>query len=188
MDFLADLWLPILVASVFVFLASSVLHMLIPIHKGDFQGLPSEGELMAAMREQGVQRGNYVFPYASSMKELGTPEMREKYDKGPVGFLSVLPNGPPAMGKSLVQWYLFSLAVSTVVAYAAMLALAPGAEYMAVFRFTGTVAFLGYASSAIPDSIWKGQSWGTAAKYVFDGIVYGLVTAGALGWLWPAAA
>lgn len=53
---------------------------------------------------------------------------------------------------------------------------------------TGTVAVLAYAVTYIPDSIWKGLSWGVTAKFMFDGLIYGLVTAGTFGWLWPAAA
>ena len=34
------------------------------------------------------------------------------------------------------------------------------------------------------DSIWKGQGWKITAKFIFDGVVYGLVTAGVFGWLW----
>ena len=37
----------------------------------------------------------------------------------------------------------------------------------------------------ISESIWKGQSWSTTLKFVFDGLVYGLLTAGVFGWLWP---
>ena len=44
-----------------------------------------------------------------------------------------------------------------------------------------------YALSNIMNSIWKGVRWGTTFKYVVDGIVYGLVTGGTFGWLWPKA-
>ena len=37
---LVDLWLPILLSAVLVFVASSILHMVIPIHRGDFGKLP----------------------------------------------------------------------------------------------------------------------------------------------------
>ncbi len=63
-----------------------------------------------------------------------------------------------------------------------------GADYMAVFRFTGTVAILAYAVCAVPDSIWKGQRWSVTIKFVFDGVVYGLATAGTFAWLWPDVA
>ncbi len=187
MEFLADLWLPILLSSVIVFIASSILHMVIPIHKADFKKIPGEEGVLAAMREQGVKPGQYMFPCAGSMKDMCTPEMTEKYKLGPVGYATVLPNGTPAIGKSLIQWFLYSVLISIFVAYIGHLALSHGAEYRPVFRVTGTVAVLAYGIAAIPDSIWKGVSWCTTAKFIFDGVVYGLLTAGTFGWLWPDA-
>lgn len=35
MAFLTDLWLPILLSAVFVFIASSISHMVLPFHKKD---------------------------------------------------------------------------------------------------------------------------------------------------------
>ncbi len=188
MDFLTDLWLPILLSAVFVFIASSILHMVIPIHKGDYKKIPGEDLVLAEMRAQGLQPGEYMLPCASCMKDMASPEMIEKFNQGPVGFLTVMPNGPWTMGKSLVQWFIYSLLVSVFTAYVARHALDPGDAYLTVFRLTGTVAVLAYAFANIPNSIWRGASWGTALKFTFDGIVYGLVTAGAFGWLWPAAA
>ena len=185
---IAQLWMPILVSAVFVFIASSLLHMVIPIHKGDYKKMPGEEKVLAEMRANGLQPGSYMFPCAASMKDMGSPEMIEKMNKGPVGNLIVIPSGPFNMGKSLGQWFAYSVLISVFVAYAGTLALSAGAGYSAVFRFTGTIAILGYAFSAVPDSIWKGQGWGITGKFVFDGIVYGLVTAGTFGWLWPTAA
>ncbi|MHC5065993.1 MAG: hypothetical protein ACYTG5_18690 [Planctomycetota bacterium] len=182
-----DLWLPILVAAVFVFIASSILHMVIPIHKGDFTKMDGEAEVMASMRTQGVEPGNYMFPCASSMKEMTSPEMIEKLNQGPVGFMNVYPNGPMNMGKSLGQWFVYCIVISVVVAYLTGIAYAPGAGYPEIFRFAGTVAILGYGLNAFTESIWKGVKWSTSFKFLFDGIVYGLVTGGAFGWLWPAA-
>ncbi|MFQ5505381.1 MAG: hypothetical protein ACE5F1_11370 [Planctomycetota bacterium] len=89
------------------------------------------------------------------------------------------------MGKNLVQWFLYSLAIGVFVAYVATMGPSRGAEYMEVFRMTGTVAILGYGVSSIPDSIWKGVSWTITLKFIFDGIVYSLVTDGTFAWLWP---
>lgn len=181
-----DLWLAILVAAVFVFIASSVLHMVIPIHKKDYKKIPGEASLLEAMRGQGVQRGHYMFPGCDDMKEMATPEMVEKMNQGPVGFLTVMPNGPINMGKSLIQWFIFSVLIGIFTGYIAGMALGPGAD--GVFRTTATIAVLGYAVSNIPDSIWKGVTWDITAKFVFDGVIYGLVTAVAFTWFWPAAA
>jgi len=183
---LADLWLPILVSGVFVFIVSSVLHMVIPIHKADYKGMPGEADVMTAMRGQGVQPGSYVFPCAGSMKEMGTPEHMEKLKQGPVGYLTVIPNGPMPMGKYLGFWFVYSILIGVFVGYIGAFSLAAGAEYMEVFRVTGTIAILGYATANLVDSIWKGVAWSITAKFVFDGIVYGLVTAGTFGWLWPS--
>jgi hypothetical protein len=185
-DFLLELWLPILLSAVLVFAASSVIHMATPMHKGDHKGLPEEARLLAGLREAGLAPGSYVFPYVGSMKEMATPETMARYQQGPVGFATVLPSGPPAIGKSLVQWFLFSLLVSACVAYLANAFLATGTPYLSVFRLAGTVAFLAYGFGQISDSIWKGQSWGTTLRYLFDALVYALLTAGVFGWRWPA--
>jgi len=187
MEFLTDLWLPIVLSAVFVFLASSIIHMVIPIHRGDYDQLADEDAILATMRDHYVQPGNYHFPFCNSMKDMGSEQMIEKYNHGPVGFVSVLPNGPMNMGKSLIQWFVYTLVVSAFVAYLASFSMAPGAEYRPIFRMAGTAAFLGYGIGAVLESIWKGQKWSTSFKFVFDGLVYALVTGGTFGWLWPDA-
>jgi hypothetical protein len=187
-EFLSDLWLPILLSAVFVFIASSILHMCLPLHRGDYAALPGEADLMTAMRAQNLGRGEYMFPCAPSMKEMGTPEMVEKYRQGPVGIMTILPSGPPAIGSNLVVWFIYSVIVSMFVAYIASLGLAPGTPYLTVFRTAGAAAVLAYAVASMPDSIWKGRPWSTTFKFMFDGVVYGLLTAGTFAWLWPAAA
>ncbi len=184
---LLDLWLPILLSAVFVFIASSLIHMCLPVHKADYKKLPGEDSVLEAIRAQGVQPGEYTFPCAASMKDMGSPEMVQKFNRGPVGFLLVMQNGPFHMGKSLVQWFLFSVLVGIFAAYIASIGLVRGAASMAVFRLVGAAGILGYAVTSIPNSIWKGLSWKITAKFVVDGIVYGVVTGAAFAWLWPAA-
>jgi hypothetical protein len=183
---LMDLWLPVLLSAVLVFVVSSIVHMVLPYHRSDYTKLPGEANVMEAMHKEGVPPGNYMFPCAASMKDMGSPEMKKKYDKGPVGFVNVFPNGPPAMGKSLVQWFVFSVVVSFLTAYIASRTLATGTHYLQVFRVVGAVAFLAYSGAQPVDSIWKGQKWSVSVKHVFDGLLYALVTAGCFGWLWPA--
>ncbi len=183
---LTSLWLPILLATVFVFIASSIVHMATPMHKGDYEGLPNEDAVLEALRKHGVRPGMYRFPFACSMKEMGTPQMLEKLKRGPVGSMIVQPGGT-SIGKSLVQWFLFSLLISVFAAYVGTMACPVGEHYLRVFRVTGTVAVLGYAVTNIDHSIWKGESWGVTARFFIDGVIYGLVTAGTFGWLWPQA-
>jgi len=188
MEFLSDLWLPILLSAVFVFVASSIIHMALPIHKGDFGKLPNEGSVLSDLRKHGVPPGQYMFPCAGSMKEMGTPEMIEKMKQGPVGHMTVLPSGPMNIGKNLVQWFLFSVVVGALVAYVARPVLPPGSPYLSIFRVTGAAALLAYGATHAMNSIWKGQHWGVTGKFFLDGVVYSLVTAGTFGWLWPDAA
>ncbi len=187
MVYMADLWLPILLSAIFVFIVSSVIHMVLPFHKADCKKLPGEERVLEEMRAQGVKSGDYMLPCPESMKDMGSPEMIEKYKQGPVGFLTVMPPGVPAIGKSLVQWFLLALLISVFVAYAARLGLKLGAETMVVFRMTLTVAILGHTVSYICDSIWKGRSWKITLKFVCDGVVYGVVTAATFALLWPDA-
>lgn len=185
MVYLTALWLPILISAVFVFVASSVLHMLLTYHHKDYGKLPDEDVLLEAMRKAGVRPGNYRFPCPASQKEMSSPEMMEKYEKGPVGLIHVVPSGPPAMPKYLAMWFVYCLLVGILVAYLTGRTLTAGEDYMAVFRVAGTTAFIAYGVGGIQESIWKGQLWSTTIKNLVDALVYALLTAGVFGWLWP---
>ena len=158
--------------------------MVFKYHNKEFRRLPDEDSTLESLRQAGVTQGLYHFPHCASMKEMGDPDMLEKMERGPVGFLTVMPSGPPAMPKFLTLWFLYTLLVGVFVAYISGRTLGPDAEYLAVFRLTGTIAFMTYGLSQMVDSIWKGTPWSVTAKGIFDGLVYALVTAGAFGWLW----
>ena len=183
---LSSLWLPIVVSAVAVFIVSSIVHMALGYHRSDFARLPKEGEVLAALRAAGLKRGAYMFPFCESMKDMGSAEVKARYEQGPVGMLTILPNGMPAMPKFLAQWFVFTLVIGVFAGYLASRTLAPGADYLQVFRIVGSSAFLGYAGAHAADPIWRGARWSTTFKNLFDGLLYGLVTAGVFGWLWPA--
>lgn len=184
MPSLLDLWLPILLSAVFVFLVSSVLHMVIPLHRNDFGKLPNEEAVLAAMRDAGLGRGDYRFPFGT-MKDMATPEFRARCERGPVGTMTLLPPGMMNMGQSLMQWFLFVLVLSLFVGYVASIALPVGVGAGLVFRMTTSAALLGHAFTNVTDSIWKGVRWSTTAKFMFDGLIYSLVTGATFAWLWP---
>jgi hypothetical protein len=119
------------------------------------------------------------------MKDMGKPEMQQKYRDGPVGFLVIARNGPPAMGSFLAKWFAFTVLVAFMAAYLASRTLPPGPHYLQVFRVVGTISFLTYGFGAIPNAIWMGKPWGSAAKDLADALIYGLLSAGVFGWLWP---
>jgi len=181
---LAALWLPILLSAVIVFVASSLMHMLLTYHKSDYGQLPNEEAVRDVLRPANLKPGLYIFPFCTH-KEMKSPAVMEKYKQGPVGFLTILPSGPPNMGKFLVQWFVFCLIVGVFVAYLTGHTVAAGTHYLAVFRVAGTAAFLAYGLGNLSNGIWKGQRWGATIKEVADGLVYGLLTAGCFGWLWP---
>ncbi len=113
---LTALWLPIVLAAVIVFFASFVMHMLLPYHRSDYQKLPDEDKLLAALRAAGLKRGLYVFPFCTH-KEMKSAAMIEKYNQGPVGMMTVFPSGPPAMPKFLTMWFVYCLIIGFFVAY-----------------------------------------------------------------------
>lgn len=185
---IGSLWMPILVSAVIVFLASWVLHAVLKYHHNDHVAAPDEDALMDALRPLNIPPGQYVAPKPASAKDVSSPAYRDKAAKGPAVMMTVLkPDALFKMGPGLAQWFLYSVIVAIICAYAAGRTLGAGAEYLAVFRIVGVVAFACYSVGEVPRSIWFGQKWSTTFKTMFDGLVYALVTAGAFGWLWPDA-
>ncbi|HUL15074.1 MAG TPA: hypothetical protein VLV88_03700 [Terriglobales bacterium] len=181
---LTALWLPIVLAAVIVFIASSIMHTVLPYHKSDYSRLPDEDNLVTAMRSAGLKRGLYVFPFCTP-KEMKTPAAIEKYNQGPVGMITVFPSGPPNMPKFLGLWFAYCLIISFFTAYLTGRTVVAGTPYLGVFRVAGTAAFFAYGLANLSNGIWKGQPWSVVIKEVVDGLVYALLTAGTFGWLWP---
>jgi len=182
---LTSLVVPIVLSAVLVFVASAIFHMVLPFHRKDYRKVPAEDDVMAALRPFNLAPGDYVMPLAEPPARMDSPEMIEKMTKGPVVMMTVMPSGPPAMGATFGLWFAFCLAVSVFAGYVAGRALAPGASYLHVFRFAGTVAFVGYSVALWQNSIWFKRDWGTTLRATIDGLIYGMLTAGAFGWLWP---
>jgi len=179
------LWLPILLSAVIVFIVSSIIHMALPIHKNDYRKLPDEEKVMDALRIAGVTPGRmYIFRYTTH-KEMKSPEAMEKFKRGPIGGITIRPTGAPAMGKFLVQWFLYCIVVGIFVAYLTGRTRPAGTPYLEVFRVAGASAFLAYSVALIQDAIWKAEDWGVTFKHVIDGFIFALLTAGTFGWLWP---
>lgn len=182
---LAQLWIPILLSAVAVFAASSLIHMVVKWHASDYRSLTNEDEVRAAIRKGSPTPGQYVMPHCADMKDMGKPEVQEKYKEGPVGFLVLIPNGAPAMGPALGKWFAYTALVAFMAAYLASRTLAPGTHYLQVFRVVGAVSFLAYGFGSIQMGIWMGKPWSSVIKDLADALIYGLVSAGVFGWLWP---
>lgn len=182
---LASLWLPILLSAVAVFVASSIIHMMLGYHRTDYGPLSNEDEVMDALRRSAASPGEYVVPHAKDTSMLKDPAYQEKAKKGPVAFITIMGPWSPSMGKQLTQWFVYAVVVAIFAAYVASRALGPGAEYLEVFRFVGTTTFIAYAVGLWQTSIWYGKPWGTTMKNTLDGLIYALLSAGFFGWLWP---
>jgi hypothetical protein len=181
---LSALWLPILVSAIFVFAASAAIHMASPWHKSDYPKMPNEAQVMDALRPLAIPPGDYFFPRPANRSEMTSPQFLERVNRGPVAVMTVMP-GSMSMGRNLALWFVYCLVVGLFAAYIAGRALAPGTDYLQVFRFAGATAFIGYSLALWQMSIWYRRAWTTTIKATVDGLIYALLTAGTFGWLWP---
>ena len=182
---LASLWLPILLSAVFVFVMSSVLHMVLPWHRTDYAKVPNEDAVAAALRGFAIPPGDYMMPRADSPAEMRTPEFAEKIRQGPMVVMTVMPGGEMRMAGNLAQWFGFSVVVSVFAAYITSRTMGAGAGSMRVVQLASATAFVAYGIGLWPMSIWYRRSWGTTFKSTVDGLIYGLITGATLAWLWP---
>ncbi len=74
---LAALWLPILLSAVIVFVASSIIHMVLPYHRSEYHQLPDEDNLLSTLRAAGLKRGFYNFPFCTH-KDMKSPRRARK--------------------------------------------------------------------------------------------------------------
>src|SRR5262245_4293895 len=125
--------------------------MVLPFHRKDYGRVPSEDAVMDDLRKYSIPPGDYFIPCASGPAEMRTPEYKAKVEKGPLALLTVLPRDGYAMGKRLMQWFLYTLVVGTVAGHVAAV-LGRGA-HGAVLHVTALTAFAGYALALWQNSI-----------------------------------
>lgn len=180
---LLDLWMPIVLSAVIVFVASSIIWMASPLHKHDYKDPgDKEGPLLDLLRAKSFEAGVYYVPWCHG--KTNDPATADKMKRGPWAMLTVMP-GMPNMGKMLGAWILHLVIIGVFVAYLASHALPRGAEYLQVFRIAGTGALLAYAGYTMPMCIWHGMPWSQFPGRIVDGVIYALLTAGTFAWLWP---
>lgn len=184
MTSLMSLVIPTIVSAVFVFIASSVIHMATKWHNDEYPMVPNQGKIMDAIKALGLPPGDYMFPKPKDMADMKSPEFVAMAEKGPLT-MTLMPAGPMAMGPTMANWFLYSVIVSLFAGYVASAALPPGTAYLKVFQIVGTSAFMAYAFALWPLKIWYRRSTKITVKATIDGLVYALLTAGTFGWLWP---
>ena len=179
-----SLWLPILLSAVVVFIASSLIHMVLRYHRSDWRKLPNEDAVLEALRRLNIPPGDYLAPRPDSAAAMKTPEFQARVKAGPVLVMTVR-HGPSSMGRSLALWFGYSIVAGIFAAYIAGHALAPGTGAGEVLRFAGCTAFLAYSLALPQNSIWYWRNWGATIRSVVDGLIYGILTGLVFGWLWP---
>lgn len=182
---LPELWLPILVAAVLVFVASSLIHMVFKWHNPDYRRLANEDEVQAALRSATSGPGQYSLPWCQGMKEMQSEAVQRKYAEGPVAMITVWPPGPRKMGPILAKWFLLNLLVAVVVAAVLLHVYGLTGDSRSVAHLAALLTFLTYAGGSIQLGIWMGKPWISVAKDLLDGGIYALVTSLAFLWLWP---
>ncbi len=175
------LWLPIIVSAIVAFIAGAVIWMAMPWHKKEWQKTPDEEAVRAALT--GCEPGMYTVPNCTDRSEFNQPEMQKKFVDGPQAFVTVVPSGLPKMGGKLVMMFGYNVLVAIVCAYVVSRTLNDGASYLAVFRISGTVAFIAYGMAYVQESIWFGRKWSSTVFTFLDALIYALLTGGVFGWL-----
>ena len=182
----AALWLPILVSAVLVFVVSSIIHMGPFWHRSDFPRYANEDRVLDALRPLGIPVGEYMMPRPSSSAEMRSESFKEKLKRGPAVMITVFPPWTGSMAANLAQWFVYCLVVNLLAAYVAGAALPLGtATPIAICRFVGTVAFIGYTIALWQMAIWYRRSLGMTLKSTLDGLIYSAVACGVFVWLWP---
>ena len=167
-----SLWLPILLSAVVVFVASSIIHMVLSLPPQRFQEAAGREGVLAALRKSAVPAGDYVFPKPDSMKAMKDPAFLKRWSEGPVGY-----DDRHEEGRCAVDGKASRLLVSPLCrdldlrppTYAGR-ALQPGAPYLSAFRFASAVAFVGYGLGLWQNTIWYGRSWTTTFKTNIDAL------------------
>lgn len=182
---LMSLWLPIVLSAVIVFVASSIIHMMLSYHNSDYRKTPNEEDLQDTLRKFSIPPGDYIIPCSQGAAGMKDPKYKEMLKKGPAVIMTVFPSGGFNMGPTLAMWFVYCLVVSAFAAYVTGRAVGAGTSYLTVFRFAGVTAFAAYALALWQSTIWYKHSLSTTIKNTFDGFIYALLTAGTFGWLWP---
>ena len=178
------LWLPILLSAVAVFIASSIAWMALPHHKPDIQFVEDEPPLLEAVKD--LKPGQYMFPGCASANDLKDPAIKARWEAGPWGMV-LLRGAQPNFARNLLSVFILYIVVGVFVGYLGTIALNDGADFMSVFRFTGTAAVMAYCLGGIPNAVFFGRSCRAVCMDIIDGVVYGLITGAIFAWLWPAA-
>ena len=184
---MSALWLPILISSCASIALSAIAWRVLPHHAREYRRLPTEPDLLDALRKDMPARGLYSFPYRGQHGvNTARADVAANLARGPVGYVVIGISGPPQLGAPLLQHLVLFVVIAILAAYVATISgLKDGAPFFKVFRLVTPVATAALVLGAAPQSIWFSRPWKSWAAQCVDGLACGLLMGAVFGWLWP---
>lgn len=166
------------------FLLSSLIHMVFKWHNSDYRKLAEEESVRTALRATPPEPGMYAVPHCMDMKEMASEAMVKKFFEGPVAYLTVRENGPPNIGKSLAQWFVYCLVIAAIAGTIARYILGATPPSGQIACVVCTMSFLAFTGGSVQMGIWMGKPWGSVGKDALDGLIYAAICALMFALLW----
>jgi hypothetical protein len=176
-----SLLLSIVLSAAALFFASFLSWMVLRLHAKDWVKLDKEADFMRAAAQCNIPVGSYMFPCPGSPAEMQTEEFKKRHEEGPRGVLTIFPK--VSMGQNLIWTALYFLAVSIGLAYLTTIAFKPGADFLSVFRFVFTAAFMTFLAAMVSHAIWFRPR---IVGHIIESVAYAVITAVLFAALWPA--
>lgn len=177
---LLSLWLPIVIGAVALFFASFLSWMVVQLHKNDWKKVAKEDDLMDAVRKCDIPVGSYMFPGCENAAEMKSEAYAKKWEAGPCGILTIYPK--VNMGRNLGLTFVYFLVINFCLAYLATLALKPGADFMAVFRFVTTAGLLTFLAAMVQHAIWFHNR---IVGHIIEALAYAAISGAIFAAMWP---
>src|SRR6059058_1001103 len=121
-----SLLLPILLASVAVFIVSMLVHTVMPWHKSDHANVPDDDAAMDAIRALKLPPNDYAVPNPRLPGGGKNPDFVAKFESGPAFHMTVMNPGKMNMGRYLGTWFLFTLLMATIAGWVTGTIVGPG--------------------------------------------------------------
>lgn len=181
MHAISEYWLAIIVSSIAIWLASSLLWAVLPWHRKDYSKLINQTDVQDALGKTMPTPGLYSIPFMSTIKEMEHAEIKTMIDKGPLALITILPADTFNMGKRLSLWFLLNLAIASIIAILIEITtlgipVDDHRHFGVVIHIAGLVTLLTYGGAYITEGIWFSRTWKVVAKYLVDALIYAVIT------------
>ena len=186
MQFLIDLWLPIVLTAVALFVLSSLAWTVLPHHTGDFKEIPDPDAWREALAKQGVTSGSYMYPFTEDRAQMKSDDFKQRYTDGPWCLLTAWP-ARPNMPRNMLVTLLYFGVVAILIAYVTYEARPLGASFAEVFQVSFTAGALAFLGNGLLNAVWFGKPIRWIITDTADCLAYALAAGVLFAVLWPAA-